>query len=48
MQVLLLRLEGANGEQKVEIIKKILREYADKIETKNKWAIKDLKRRLKD
>lgn len=32
--VLLLRLEDANGEQKVEIIKKILREYADKIETK--------------
>jgi predicted nuclease of predicted toxin-antitoxin system len=32
--VLLLRLEDANGAQKVEIVKKILREYADKIETK--------------
>ena len=32
--VLLLRLEDANGEQKVEIVKKVLCEYADKIETK--------------
>lgn len=32
--VLILRLEDANGEQKVEVVKKILHEYADKIENR--------------
>lgn len=32
--VLILRLEDANGEQKVGIVKKILHEHADKIENK--------------
>ena len=32
--VLILRLEDANGDQKVEIVKKILNEFGDKIQNK--------------
>ncbi|MBI4824928.1 MAG: DUF5615 family PIN-like protein [Nitrospirae bacterium] len=35
--VMILRLDDANGGQKVEIIKKILTEYSDKI--KNKFCV---------
>lgn len=32
--VLILRLEDANGEQKLEVVKKILGDYADKIQNR--------------
>lgn len=35
--VMILRLEDANGDQKVKIVKKILTEYSDKI--KNKFCV---------
>jgi predicted nuclease of predicted toxin-antitoxin system len=32
--VLILRLEDANGDQKLEVVKKILRDFADKIQNR--------------